>query len=169
MTPALFGALFGAIAAGLIRLIDDVFERRRRRESTFVAIAAEVRTICDLIRHQEYLEAVQEQTALIRTGNWSGEQYVIDIRANYFSVYESLSGELGLLKPHDITKIVSFYSHCKSAIDSTRPDGPMSKGAIAKDIQGNLVSLEGTLSAVLILGDDILSRTRKPLLPALLQ
>lgn len=169
MTPTLFGALLGALATGLIRLIDQVLERRRRRESTLVAIAAEVRTICDLIRHQAYLEAVQEQTALIRAGNWGGEQYVIDIRANYFSVYESLSGELGLLKPHDIARIVSFYSYCKSAIDSTRPDGPMSEGAIAKDVQENLVSLEGILSAILILGDDILKLTKKPLPPALPQ
>jgi hypothetical protein len=167
LTPALVGALIGALATGLIRVLDNIYERLRRRESTLAAIAAEVGTICDLIRHQRYLEEVSEQARLIRLNKWADTQYVIDIRANYFSVYESLSSELGLLTPNQITKIVAFYAYCRPDIDSSRPDGPLQTGANDDDVKGNIISLEGTLSAVLLLGDEIAKLPKKLLPPAL--
>jgi hypothetical protein len=163
----MFTAIIGILVGGLVKVVVDYLERQRQSESTLVAIVSEVRTVCELVQHQQYFEAAQEQAAAIRQGNWTGESFVIDTRANYFSVYEALSTQLGLLKPAQITKIVSFYAYCKSAIDSTRPDGPLSLGATPKDAAGNIVALEGTLSAILVLGDEIAQLPKKPLPRAL--
>lgn len=159
----LIAALVGATAAGLFRWVDGVYDRKRRRESTLVAIVAEVGTICDLIRHQNYLEETRAMAADIRSGSWDGRSIVIDIRSNYFSVYEAMSADLALLKPKHIVRIVSFYAFCKSAIDSSRPDGPHVETEDEAGKSGNIVSLEGTLMAITELGAQITAFPKRPL------
>ena len=90
-------ALIGAILAGLFQTITGICDRRRETEAVLTALASEVDSICRLIRHQKYLEATGEIAAQVAGGTWNGISYVIDIRANYFTVYEGLIGQIGLL------------------------------------------------------------------------
>lgn len=155
LSAEITAALLGAIAAGLISTIEKIFDRRRRRGAVLVAIAAEVRSICELIRHQKYAESFAELANQIRSGTWEGETFLIDIRANYFSVYEAVCSEIGLLSRRHVPYIVAFYAYCKSAIDSTRMDGPFAADISDEDKAENILSLEGTMAAILLLGDRI--------------
>lgn len=147
--------LIGAIAAGIIQTIISRTDKRNRRDSMLVAIASEVDSLCRLIRHQQYLEAFSEQANHVRTGTWDGQVWFIDIRCNYFSVYEALSSQLGELPPIQVSTIVNFYSYCKAAIDSTRLDGPMATDCRDEDKKSNLLSVEAILHSILQLGDQI--------------
>jgi hypothetical protein len=161
MSSEIVAALLGALAAGLLQTILSYFDRRREAEATLVAIASEVASICRLIRHQNYLGFVAQEVEAIHNGVWDGRGVIIDIRCNYFSVFEALSPNLGKIDQSFAAKIVNFYAYCKSAIDSTRPDGPMVADADAQFIAENLESIKILLETVLLLGDEIVQFPRK--------
>jgi hypothetical protein len=148
-------ALFGAILAGLFQTLTGIRERKRERKAILTAIASEVDAICRLIRHQGYLEAVSQVASDVPRGMWNGQSYIIDIRSNYFVACEGLVGKIGLLNAYHVSKIVNFYAYCKSAIDSTRPDGPHANATRTEFAAANMVSVAHLLTAILSLGDEI--------------
>jgi hypothetical protein len=159
----ILAAAVGAIAAGVFSVVDRILERRRRREATLVALASEVQAICNLITSQGYFEQFRALADQIRAGAWNGASYVIDIRGNYFKIFDGLSMDLGLLDPAQVSKIVSFYTYCQSAIDSTRPDGPLASEADAEDRASNVIGVEGVFMAILHLGEEIVAFPKRPL------
>jgi hypothetical protein len=165
--PEIVAAIIGAIAAGLFQLADRILARRRRSQAVLVAIATEVRSILDLIEHRRYLQVVSEAADAIREKARGGHTLIIDIRSNYFSVFESLAAELGLLKPAHIRKIVAFYAFCRSVIDSTRPDGPHVTTLDEEDKANNIIELEGLLIAIVHLGHEIVRFPRQDIPPAI--
>jgi hypothetical protein len=165
-TTAIIAALSGAVAAGFLKTADQFFERRRRRESTLVALASEVQAIKMLVDSQGYFEQFAKLAHDIRNGRWDRTSYVIDIRGSYFTVYHSLAAEMGLLKPNHVSKIVGFYTFCQSAVDATRPDGPLAVDADAEDQKSNILGVEGVLMAVKLSADEI-TKFPKSLLPVI--
>ena len=155
MTKELILILIGAVATGILQLIVGIWDRKREAENILTAIASEVDSLCRLIRHQRYAEEIGAISDSIKNDMWNGTSYIIDIRENYFSVYEGLSTKLGMLRPTDTAKIVNFYAYCKSAIDSTRIDGPHAASGDTPESAANMVSVGVLLSAILALGDEI--------------
>lgn len=156
-------AILGALLGGAFQTIVSVRERRRQTESVLTAIASEVDSICRLIRHQGYLEAIGKIAEDYRRGMWNGQTYIIDIRSNYFTVFEGLVPQLGLIKANKASKIVNFYAYCKSAIDSSRPDGPHAADPKTEEAAQNMASLAAILEAILSLGDEIVQFPSSPL------
>jgi len=103
----------------------------------------------------------------IRKGTWDGRGIIIDIRSNYFSVFEALSPKLGQLESQNAAQIVKFYAYCKAVIDGTRPDGPLTSDADLEFVADNLVNLEITLSSALRIGDAIVQLPKKKLVSEL--
>jgi hypothetical protein len=161
--PEIEAAAIGALLVWVFQLFDKIRDRRRRRQSTLVALASEVQAICNLIRSQGYLEAFDRLANQIRAKSWDGTGYVIDIRGNYFQVFQSTAGHLSDLRPEEVAKIVAFYTYCQSAIDSTRPDGPAATSDDLEDKASNIIGVEGVLTAVLALGDQIVGLPKEPL------
>ena len=91
--------LIGALLSGGIQTALGVFDRRREAETILTAIAAEVDAICRLITIQGYKETFDEMSQNIAAETWDGATAVIEIRQNYFAVFESLTAKIGLLKP----------------------------------------------------------------------
>jgi hypothetical protein len=151
--------LLGAVVTGVLQLIVGVYDRRREAETILTAIAAEVDAICRLIRHRQYAETISAIAKSIKNNNWDGSSVVIDVRENYFSVYEGLAPKLGMLKPDAAAKIVNFYAYCKSLIDSFRVDGPNAQGQNAAAAE-NILAEEALFAAVLNLGDEIVDLPR---------
>jgi type II secretory pathway pseudopilin PulG len=164
---AVAAAILGALAAGLLQTVISVIDRKREKEATIVAIASEVKAICDLVRLQRYLPYVSEQLDASAAAEWEIATIVIDIRSNYFSVFESLSHNLGKLEPPQAAKIVSFYCYCKSAIDSAYPDGVMIDNADRDLAVENLRTLKKLLDDLLRLGDEIIQLPNTSLTKAL--
>lgn len=151
----LIAALVASAATGAFGIFVKIKDRKDQSEAVLTAIASEVDAICRLIRHQGYLEAVGAIAHDIDRGMWNGTSYIIDIRSNYFSVFEGLVCELGHLKPKHCAKIVNFYAYCRSVIDSTRPDGPHAQRPQTAEAAHNMASVARLLVAILNLGDEI--------------
>lgn len=159
----LMATAIGALIVWTFQLFDNMRDRSRQRESTLVAIASEVGTICALIRYQRYLDAFHDQALLIRDGKWDGISYIIDMRGEYFKVYEANALNLSVLSPNHVSKIVGFYAFCQSAIDGTRHDGPHANSENTEDKANNLLGVEGILRTILTLGDEIVQFPKMPL------
>jgi hypothetical protein len=162
---AIVSALLGAIATGATKIVLDARERSRHRQSSLVAVVSEVDAICRLIRHQHYLEAVEGALALGQDGKWEGKSLVVDIRADYFTVFNGLGARLGDLKPEHVRDIVRFYAYAKAAIDSLRPDGPHADPARSgsDELIANFESVRALIGAMLILGEQICQFPGEPI------
>lgn len=90
-------------------------------------------------------------------GQWEGKTLVVDIRADYFSVFNGLGSRLGDLKPEHVRDIVRFYAYGKSAIDSLRPDGPHADPdrSGSDELIANFQNVRALLRAMLRLGEKI--------------
>ncbi len=165
MSNEVYAALFGVLAGGFIQTIIAHYDRKREAESVLTALAAEVDAICRLVRHRRYLVAIRELLEHINNGG-EPAYLSVDVRQNYFAVFDALAPKLGSIAPNKAAKIVNFYAYCKSAIDSLRPDGNLSVGARPEDLTLNLVEVERLLAAVLFLGDEIVQMPKLPLATA---
>jgi len=153
----LISALFGALTAGLVKIVLDARQRRHDRASALVAIVSEVDSICRLVRHQRYLEGAEAVVAI----NESGEKRSLtaDIRADYFTVFNALANRLGEQDPEHVRDIVRFYAYCKSAKDSIHPDGVFANPAEAdaSELLNAMINLRALLGAMLLLGEKIVT------------
>lgn len=156
MSSEVLAALLGAVAAGLLTTLVSVFDHRRNARATMVAIASEVDAICRLIDQMEFLPYLRRQVAAIEAGTWDGKGMLIDMRSNYYSVFEALSPQLGKLSPGMAAKVVHFYASCKSIMDMTRPDGRMGGDADPEFVKENLVRAEALFTRILALGEEII-------------
>lgn len=148
-------ALLGALAAGLVQTILNLRTRNHESETLLVAIAAEVDSICRLIRVQQYQGAVNHALQELHEDGALPFTIIVDLKADYFTVYNALSSQIGRLRPNHALKIVNFYAFCKATIDSTRPDGIMVDEQRMEVLQGNLQVVSMLLDAILRLGDEI--------------
>jgi hypothetical protein len=161
--PEITAAALGAILIWLFQLYDRLRDRSNVRESTVVAIASEVDAICRLVRSKGYLDGFSQQAHKIGEGSWLGISYIVDIRGNYFRAYEAFLPSLSHLPPHQVSKIVTFYAFCESAIDSTRPDGPMANCEDLDDKANSVIDITNVLQTILRLGDEIVQFPKKRL------
>lgn len=107
----ILAAIFGALLAGGLQTIVGICDRRRETESVLVAIASEVDSLCRLIRHRGYHDGILEVADLIKKEKWDGQSLIVDIRSDYFSVFNALSPRIGLLEPGHAALIVNFYAY----------------------------------------------------------
>ena len=155
--------VLGAIATGILQIFVGIHDRKREAETILTAIASEVDAICRLIRHRQYAETVSAIALSIKAGTWDGTSVVIDVRENYFSVFEGLAPKLGMLEPNAASKIVNFYAYCKSLIDSFRVDGLAAHQDQNPYAQANILAAEALFVAALALGDEIVGLPKVPL------
>ena len=156
-------ALLGALAAGLVQTLLNLRTRNSETETLMVAIAAEVDSICRLIRIQQYQNTVDLALRHLRAEGAIPFTIVVDLKADYFTVYNAIGSQIGRLKPNHALKIVNFYAFCKAAIDSTRPDGIMVGETRLEVLQGNLEVVAVLLDAILRLGDEIVQLPKTPI------
>ncbi|MFM5947755.1 MAG: hypothetical protein ACKOPM_00780 [Novosphingobium sp.] len=156
-------ALLGAIAAGLVQTWLNFRTRKHETETILVAIAAEVDSVCRLIRVQQYQGAIDAAIQQLQIPNAQPLTVVVDLKADYFTVYSALSSQIGRLKPSHALKIVNFYAFCKAAIDSTRPEGTMVGEARLEILHGNLQVVALLIDAILRLGDEIVQMPETPI------
>jgi hypothetical protein len=167
VSSEVIAAIFGALMAGGLQSIVAYCDRKRQDQSVIVAIACEVETICHLIRQQGYLKETHSLLRQVELGSLVEANFVIDIRSNYFSVFESLSNSIGRVDAEKVADIVRFYGLCKTIVDGTRPDGVAAwqQGRISS--VESLRALEAGFREALALGDRIVQFPKRPLRPIL--
>lgn len=151
----LIAALAGAVAAGVLSLLDRRSERKRKRHATLTAITSEVAAICSLIRENGYHNDLTELASQVHEGRWQDEVQTIDITMNYMFVYESLAGSLGELEASHVEPIVEFYQRARTFIDSTRPNGTLSEGGTPEEREAHVILASQNLNRLIELGSRI--------------
>jgi hypothetical protein len=144
-------ALLGAVTAGLLQWIVALLRRKAEDRAILAALVAEVQAICKMLRAVGYAELYNDLHQRIKEKTWDGTSYVIDFRSGYFSVFEALASSLGRVSPQYSKKIVFFYVLCKTAVDSSRPDGP----ARNDSSQESILAMATLLQEILKYGDEI--------------
>lgn len=162
MSGELAALLIGAILSGSVQALLKFFERRQERESTLTAIAAEVKSICDLIDHNGYAQAIGAAASSVRKDAWDGRSITINITQNYFSVFESLGGTISLIEATRLGKIVSFYAYCRALIDGTRIENFADDRSEQLTPSEDILLLEGLIGSIQILGEEIVKMPKKP-------
>ena len=146
-------AILGALLGGILQIVHKICTDKKENESLVRAIGCEVDAIIRLIQHRRYFEFIEEFIEISKNGNPTS--IVIDVRSNYFHIYESLGDKIGRLDKKFVIKVVNFYSYCKSAIDSTRVDGFNEKIISQHENIRHLEELRDILTAIMQLGDEI--------------
>jgi hypothetical protein len=159
----LLAAVLGAIAAGAFKIIGDRNDRKREDESILVALASEVKAICDLLRLQKDDEELERIIDWLKRNPDHSMSYVVDFKSDYFTVYHSLADRLGRLPPPATSAIVRFYSNCKTIIDCTRPEGVAAQLRSNSETLENLELAKALLRQTLSLGDEIVQMPKQPL------
>lgn len=155
MNSELLAAIFGAIVAGGIQTIIAVCDRRRERDSMVSAIAVEVHAICELIRFRKYIAFLSQMIDEMEADESLIYRPVIDIRQNYFFVFEAIAAKIGQIPASDSRKIVRFYALSRSAIDSAYRDGAMADNDDRNVALENCRQLRGILREILRVGDEV--------------
>jgi hypothetical protein len=114
-------ALIGALIAGGWQTVLDFRERRRRHQAIIQAVASEVATLCEFIRIQDYVSDFAKEAAAAANGG-DAMMLPIDAGQSYFTMYEAVASDLGGLEGVQAATIVRFYTLCKNAIDTAKPN-----------------------------------------------
>ncbi|MCJ8191468.1 hypothetical protein [Sphingomicrobium aestuariivivum] len=162
----LLAALVGALFAGGFQFIQGRRDLARRKETVRTAIAAEVAAIATILRHHGYLDAYRAIERQIEADSWDERIWVIDLGPQYFTNYEALASDIGLLQPDEVQKITAFYILCRAAIDATRPDPPEVSDLDDRSKAAGAQSTLGILEALLDIADEI-EKLPESRLPAL--
>jgi hypothetical protein len=163
MTSELVALLAGAVLSGAVQALLAFFERRQERESTLTAVAAEVKSIRELIDHNGYRQAIGAAADAVRKGSWDGRSISISITQNYFSVFEALGDKISLIEPSRLGKIVSFYAYCRALIDGTRIENFTDERSEQLTPAVDMLQLEGLVASIEILSDQITGMPKKRL------
>ena len=162
MSSPILAAILGALLGGLSKVVADFFVRMRERDAMLVAISAEVDALCRLMRYQNYLPDVLSLIDDLEKGSIKTANYIVDIRSDYFTVFNALSCNLGHLKSDHAYYIVKFYAFCKTIIDSTRPDGVAAHARDRSEAIADFRAQAALLQATLVLGDRIIQFPKRP-------
>ena len=84
---------------------------------------------------------------------------VLSITQDYFQIYRSNAGALGLLPPTIAEQVALFYTQVKSLIEDVLPTAPNPQDAATAEqaIQEQIALLQDTLR----LGDELVTRLRE--------
>lgn len=112
----LLSATLGALAAGLLRILLDRYDRARHRQSVLKAFAAEVGILCWIIRHHYHPDRWRLLAHRVEGGEEA--RLVLDLSQNHFVIFENLAREIGILRREESVTIIEFYKILMIAIES---------------------------------------------------
>ena len=164
---AIFAALIGALAAGLLQTILAEVDRRRERRSVLTAIVSEVSVICELVRFRRYIPTLEKIIDYMKFNKEKKFDTLVDIRENYFIVFENLAASLGKLKSEEAASIVKFYALCRAVVDSVHRDGVVTQISDPAIVLESHKQLKHLIEELLKLGDSIVQFPKAPTKPSL--
>ena len=152
----IFAALIGALVGGAAQTLLIVIERNRKRNSLLRALASEVGTLCEYLRLLDYAASYRAAETLAMAGKPTA-MIPIDATRNYFTVFEASAADIGMLDGQQAAVLTRFYTLCKIALDTARPEGVFIRST------GNTLGFMASLAErILELGDEIVQFPVKP-------
>jgi hypothetical protein len=119
MLSTIIGGVLAILASITTTSFAEWSKTRNRRRSLALAFAGEMGAILDIIDRRHYLRELEQ---LVEKN--STTPYVVQVRQNYFLVYESNMGEIGLLPGGLSEEVARFYIYVKSLVENATPLEP---------------------------------------------
>ncbi len=117
----IIAALLGTCVGGLFPYWSQKQERCRQKEAILCSLAAEILAICNFIRMQHLPLRYAAAADCVDTGQ-TLKHMPLDAKYNYFTVFEALGPRLGELGGEVAAKVVTFYTHMKLILETSRSE-----------------------------------------------
>lgn len=133
IVSAMAGGLIGASGALTSQWLAHHLNDSRTRRAIAGAFAGEIGAICSIVRRRKYLEFGQHFLEVVKQSQ-QPRRIVISITQEYFLIYHSNAGTIGILPSRQALDVARFYTQLKALMEDVRPDAiePASvEGAIA--------------------------------------
>ena len=137
---ALGGAFVGAVSAFIPNYLISKCKERSEKRSTTLQLYAEIKSILELIKLRQYVEAVTNIVNELKQGGKGSYQLQIQFQEERFVVYRNNLPKLGLIDYDLQLKIVEFYMLLEAIIQDVKP------GGILNTMPGRLFEYENILN-----------------------
>lgn len=151
---AMTGALAGVVATGLVKLADQIAERRRIRQALLAAFASDVAVLCLMIRTMG-LDHRYDPLA-----GRPAQALALSARQPYLSVFDALASQLPTPHPDHAGKIIRFYQTLRILIDATAEDNVMLRAGSSYYPARTAGFIGSLVTAVLDIGDAVVKLPR---------
>lgn len=159
----LFSVTAGVVVGGLIGFFNTshVEKRKQATESRRLALAfqGEIRALVEIIGKRKYLENIEWVfKEMERTGE--KYQFKLQVRRNYFLVFENNVGNIGLLPCPLPALIAQFYVQANSVLEDieSHRDGTFDELGVM-DLIFSLQTLHSLLQDTVRIGENIIEET----------
>ena len=158
----LLSTLFGGLLAGGGAILTQIVSLRMANDLTRRALAGafagEVAAICAITRRRKYLDFLNMSLDHVHQLQQPGRM-MVPITQDYFQIYRSNAGALGLLPSTISERVALFYTLVKSLIEDMQPSAPIPSTPAAAEhaIKEQIALLKETLN----LGDELVANLRK--------
>lgn len=158
LLSALLGGLLGGGGAIVTQIVRHRLDDGRTRRALAGAFAGEVAAICAIARRRDYLGAMTQLHEHVRHSG-QPRRLVLSITQDYFQIYRSNAGALGLLPAATAEQVALFYTQTKSLIEDVLPTAPNPQDAATAEqtLQEQIALLQDTLQ----LGDELVKQLRE--------
>ena len=160
----LIGVALGVVMGGAISYLNTtrLETRKQEAESRRLALAfqGEIRALIGIIDRRQYLDSIQW---VIDEMHRRGERvtFNLQVRRNYFLVFQNNVGNIGLLPCPLPALIAQFYVQASSVLEDieSHRDGTFDKVSL-NDFIRSVQTLHSLLQDTVLIGENIIEETR---------
>lgn len=122
---ALIGVVIGAVFTGGIQFLREEYRYFKERKSLAASISAEIISLIRLIRKRRIHQDLVNWINLLKKENQLSKYtkkgtYSVSITFNYFLIFDSNAGRLGMLGEELAGEITILYTLCKGVAEDLR-------------------------------------------------
>lgn len=165
MLEALVGAVIGAIVGGAVTwwVSNEQAKQERIRQvrSVSAALAAEILTLVEMARRNNYEDELRQVAANAGGPGFSGEFDAFFVTASqaYFTVFEANAGDIGKLEPQAAVEVVAFYALARGWLDSLSETARPGDGALSREeVIAHYTFRADVISALCVFGEQLAGR-----------
>jgi hypothetical protein len=154
-------AIIGILLGGGVRAWESDRARKRDAESLLAALVAEVEALVRLMDHRKFVQDITAcgfeafKMAQAGRGHEQADFLTINLRNNYFTIFEASANKIGLLHPYMADRITRFYTYVKAVSENYGSDSPFQQGVTAQQVVEIVESDVQLLQTALTLGRHI--------------
>jgi hypothetical protein len=126
------GGGIGLVGGLATQWVTHLLQSRYRKKSVAAAFRGEISAILKIIEHRNYLSAAEAMIKAAETQNVA-PVFHLNMRHNYFAVYDANCTNIGLLAAKDAEDVAAFYTIAKSLTEDISGESSIEVAALLKE------------------------------------